>query len=36
LTGTLNAHFIELNDAHQVVRTRDQVMMWTAVRRNPD
>jgi hypothetical protein len=36
LTGTLNAHFIELNDADQVVRTKNQVMMWTAVRRNPD
>ena len=36
LTGTINAHFIEMNDAHEVVRTRDQVMMWTAVRRNPD
>ena len=34
LTGTINAHFIEMNDAHEVVRTRDQVMMWTAVRRN--
>ena len=36
LTGTLNAHFVDLNDAHQVVRTRDQVMMWTAIRHNPD
>jgi hypothetical protein len=32
LAGTINAHFIESNDAHQVVRTRDQVMMWTATR----
>lgn len=32
LEGTLNAHFIESNDAHEVVRTRDQVMMWTATR----
>ena len=36
LAGTLNAHFIERDDAQKVVRTRDQVMMWTAVRRNPD
>jgi hypothetical protein len=34
LAGTLNAHFVDLNDAHEVVRTRDQVMKWTAVRRN--
>jgi|HubBroStandDraft_6_1064221.scaffolds.fasta_scaffold2181562_2 hypothetical protein len=33
---TLNAHFIERDDAQKVVRTRDQVMTWTAVRRNPD
>jgi hypothetical protein len=32
LDGTLDAHFIEFNDAHQVVRTRDQQMKWTAVR----
>jgi hypothetical protein len=36
LAGTINAHFIEMNDAHEVVRTRDQVMMWTAVRRSPE
>ena len=35
LTGTINAHFVEMNDAHEVVRTRDQVMMWTAARRTP-
>jgi hypothetical protein len=35
LAGTLNAHFIERDDAQKVVRTRDQVMTWTAVRRNP-
>jgi hypothetical protein len=32
MTGTIKAHFIEMNDAHQVVRTRDQDMPWTAVR----
>ncbi len=32
LSGTLKAHFIEFNDAGDVVRTRDQVMMWTAER----
>ena len=32
LTGTINAHFVEMNDVHEVVRTRDQVMMWTAAR----
>ena len=32
MTGTIKAHFIEMNDAHQVVRTRDQDMAWTAVR----
>jgi len=32
LAGTINAHFIELNDSHQVVRTRDQQMQWTATR----
>jgi hypothetical protein len=32
LEGTLKAHFVERDDAQQVVRTRDQVMMWTAVR----
>lgn len=36
LEGTLKAHFIERDDAQTVVRTRDQVMTWTAVRRNPD
>jgi len=36
LAGTLNAHFVELDDAHQIVRTKDQqMMMWTAVRRMP-
>ena len=32
LAGMLNAHFIELNDAHQLVKTRDQQMQWTAAR----
>jgi len=32
LTGTLKAHFDEFNDAHQVVRTRNQEIPWTAVR----
>jgi hypothetical protein len=32
LTGTLKAHFDEFNDAHQLVRTRNQEMPWTAVR----
>jgi hypothetical protein len=32
LTGTVKAHFDEFNDAHQVVRTRNQEIPWTAVR----
>lgn len=32
LTGTLKAHFDEFNDAHEVVRTRNQDIPWTAVR----
>jgi hypothetical protein len=32
LTGTLKAHFDEFNDAHAVVRTRNQEIPWTAVR----
>ena len=32
LSGTLKAHFDEFNDAHQVVRTRNQEIPWTAVR----
>ena len=31
-----DTHFIERDDAQKVVRTRGQVMTWTAVRRNPD
>jgi len=32
LMGTLKARFIDFNDAHQVVRTRDQEIPWTAMR----
>ena len=32
LTGTLRAHFDEYNDLHQVVRTRNQEIPWTAAR----
>ena len=32
LAGTLNVHFDEFNDAHQIVRVRDQEIPWTAVR----
>ena len=32
LTGTLKAHFDEFNDAHEVVRVRNQEIPWTAVR----
>jgi len=32
LTGTLKAHFDEFNDAHEMVRTRNQEIPWTAVR----
>jgi hypothetical protein len=32
LSGTLKAHFDEFNDAHQIVRTRNQDIPWTAVR----
>jgi hypothetical protein len=32
LAGTLTAHFDEFNDAHQVVRVRDQEIPWTATR----
>jgi hypothetical protein len=32
LTGTLKAHFDEFNDAHQIVRVRNQEIPWTAVR----
>jgi len=32
LVGTLKAHFDEFNDAHAVVRTRNQEIPWTALR----
>jgi hypothetical protein len=32
LEGTINAHFIERDDAGKVIRTRDQVIMWIAIR----
>ena len=32
LAGTLKAHFDEFNDAHVIVRTRNQEIPWTAVR----
>ena len=32
LEGTIKAHFIERDDAQKVVRTRDQVIAWTATR----
>ena len=32
LAGTLKAHFDEFNDAHEIVRTRNQEIPWTAVR----
>ena len=33
LVGTLKAHFVDFNDAHEVVRAMDQEIPWTAVRR---
>lgn len=32
MKGVLKAHFVDLNDAHEVVRQRDQEISWTAVR----
>ena len=32
VAGTLNAHFVDFNDAHKVVRTIDQEIPWTAMR----
>ena len=32
LAGTLRAHFDEFNDAHELVRSRNQEIPWTAVR----
>jgi hypothetical protein len=33
MTGVLKAHFVDFNDAHEVVRQRDQEIPWTAARR---
>ena len=32
LNGTLKAHFVDFNDAHEIVRQRDQEIPWTARR----
>lgn len=32
MAGTLQAHFVDLNDAHEVVRKYDQDIPWTAQR----
>lgn len=32
MTGVFKAHFVDLNDAHEVVRQRDQEIPWTAAR----
>jgi len=32
MTGSLKAHFVDFNDAHEVVRKRDQEIPWTAER----
>ena len=32
LSGTLKAHFDEFDDAHKMVRTRNQEIPWTAAR----
>jgi len=32
MTGVIQAHFIDFNDAHEVVRQRDQEIPWSAVR----
>jgi len=32
MAGTLEAHFVDFNDAHEVVRKRDQTIPWTAAR----
>jgi len=32
LSGTLKAHFVDFNDAHEIVRQRDQAIPWTARR----
>jgi len=32
MAGTVKAHFVDFNDAHEVVRKRDQEIPWTAER----
>lgn len=32
MAGTLKAHFVDFNDAHEIVRQRDQEIPWTAMR----
>ena len=32
LIGTLKAHFVDFTDGHQVLRTMDQEIPWTAMR----
>ena len=32
LTGMLKAHFVDFNDAHEIVRQHDQDIPWTAMR----
>jgi hypothetical protein len=32
MSGMLKAHFVDSNDAHEVVRKRDQEIPWTAER----
>ena len=32
MTGIVKAHFVDFNDAHEVVRKRDQEIPWTAER----
>jgi hypothetical protein len=32
MTGVLKAHFVDMNNAHEVVRQTDQELPWTAAR----
>jgi hypothetical protein len=32
MAGTLNVHFVDFNDAHEIVRNHDQEIPWTAAR----
>jgi len=32
MEGTLKAHFVDFNDAHEIVRQRNQEIPWTAMR----